>query len=220
MAQPQETSTLGRTVFGHDAGLDLRYEAPNTLLRHGISCVVWGEDALWYHGAKTVSFDLFLLVEDPKVAAHCLESAGYSRAPPNPGYKYTPELYVLPRFKKGPFDEVEDDSATYIALLQAQQCRYSLPPASAIKDLIPPLPDLIDSIIDAWLDATTTGYALHLATHLGYLQGDCPQARDPLLISELMPEHRDFYLRSLSHAGIGAERGEWRRVRDSFRLKT
>jgi len=64
MAQPQETSTLGMTVFRHDAGLDLRYEAPNTLLRHGISCLVWVEDALWSHGAKTVSFYLFLLMED------------------------------------------------------------------------------------------------------------------------------------------------------------
>lgn len=133
-----------------------------------------------------------------------MEGAGYSRALPNPGYKYIPELHVLPRFKKGPFDKVEDDSATYVALLQAQQYRYSLPTASTNKDLIPPLPDLIDSIINAWLDAMTTGYALHLATHLGYLQGDCPQARDPLLISE---QSRLLSPVSVSSRYRGRERG-------------
>jgi hypothetical protein len=216
MAQPQETSSLGKTVFPCDSGMDPRFEAPATLLRHGISCAVWAEDALWHYGARTVCFDLFLLVENPEEAAQCLESAGYSRALPNPRYRFIPELHVLPRFKKGPFDNVEDIRATYIAFLQAQQCCYSLPQASTLKDLVPPLPALIDSIIDAWLDATTTDYAVHLQAHLAYLRGGCPKARDPLFMNELKPEHRDFYLRSLSHIGIGAEREKWRRVRDSF----
>ena len=218
MAQPQETSSLGKTVSPCDAGIDSRFEAPATLLRHGISCAVWGEEALWHYGAPTVCFDLFLLVENPEAAAQCLESAGYSRALPNPRYQFIPELYVLPRFKKGPFDEVEDIRATYIAFLGAQQCRYSLPLASTLKDLVPPFPALVDSILDAWLDATTTDYAMHLTVHLGYLRDGYPKSRDPLVINELKPEHRDLYLRSLSHPGIGAEREKWRRVRDSFHL--
>jgi len=208
MAQPQETSSLRKTVSS-------RLEAPATLLRHGISCVVWGEDALRRYGARTVCFDLFLLVENLEAAAQCLKSEGYSRALPNPRYKFIPELYVLPRFKKGPFDEVEDIHATYVALIPAQQCRYSLPPASAIKDLVPQFPALVDSILDAWLDATTMDYAVHLVAHLAYLS-DYPKARDPLVINELKPGHRDLYLRSLSHTGIGGEREKWRRVRDSF----
>jgi len=219
MAQPQETSSLGKTGSPCDAGMDPRFEAPATLLRHGISCAVWAEDALWHYGARTVCFDLFLLVENPEEAAQCLESAGYSRALPNSRYRFIPELYVLPRFRKGPLDDVEDIRATYIAFLRAKQCRYSLPPASTLKELVPPLPALIDSIIDAWLDATTTDYAIHLQTHLAYLcAAASPRARDPLFINELKPEHRDFYLRSLSHTGIGAEREKWRRVRDSFLL--
>jgi hypothetical protein len=202
--------------------MDPRFEAPATLLRHGISCAVWAEDALWHYGARTVCFDLFLLVENLEEAAQCLESAGYSRALPNPRYKFIPELYVLPRFKKGPMDDVEDIRATYIAFLRAQQCCYSLPLASTLKeDLVTPLPALINSIINTWLDATTTDYAIHLQTHLAYLcAAASSKARDPLFINELKPEHQNFYLRSLSHTSIGAEREKWRRVRDSFLLMT
>lgn len=63
MAQPDEASSYENP----------RLEAPNTLLRHGIPCVVWAEDALWYYGVRTVCFDLHLIVEDSEAAAKCLD---------------------------------------------------------------------------------------------------------------------------------------------------
>lgn len=216
MSQPHKDTFFGKKVSRQSASLNPRFEAANILLDHGISCVIWGEDALQHYGSRTVNFDLFLIVEDQEATARRLEIAGYSRALPNPRDRFIKELQSLPRFKKGPFSEIEEDDSTYVVLVRAHDVRYVLPPAHAITDLIPPLPALLDSIIDAWLDANTTSYALHLACHLAYLQSACPRARDPDIISELKPGHRDFYRRALLGSGIGAERQEWRRVRDSF----
>jgi hypothetical protein len=206
MAQPLGISSARDAVSFHTTVEHPRFEAPNTLLRHGISCAVWGEDALWHYGVRTVYFDLFLLVEDLEAAAQCLEHAGYSRAMANSRYKFIPELHVLPRFTKGKLNPDEGDAATYVALLRAQQCSYSLPLANISQELIPPLPALVDSIIDAWLDATATDYGMHLTTHLSYLHDYCSKARDPLFIAQLKPEHRDFYRRSVSPRHYGRKR--------------
>jgi hypothetical protein len=64
---------------------------------------------------------------------------------------------------------------------------------------------------------------MHLTVYLSNLKSYCPRARDPLLVKELKPEHRDFYLRCLSQlgtVGINAERADWRRIRDSVLMAT
>jgi hypothetical protein len=134
---PKRTRRPEQTLSLHEASLNPRFEAPSTLLRHGISCLAWAEDALQYYCVRGCHFDLFLLVEDPEAAARCLESNGYSRTPPNLIYQFTPELYVLPRLRKETFGDLEDG---VVALLRAWEYRYTLPPASTIKNLIPPLP--------------------------------------------------------------------------------
>lgn len=102
------------------------------------------------------------------------------------------------------------------ALLPAQPCRYALPRASSIENFIPPLPTFIDGVVDSWLDATPVDYAMHLTLHLARLEQFCPRAKDPSIVKELKPEHRDFYLRCLSlfgTDGINGERMDWRRSR-------
>lgn len=69
-----------------------RHSGSRTLISKGIPCVTWGEDALHHYGVRTGVFDLFCLVEDPKVAAAALQQSGFSLLPENIRYWYMEEL--------------------------------------------------------------------------------------------------------------------------------
>ena len=204
--------------------VESRFRALRILRTHGIPCVVWAEDALAYYGVPILSFELFVIVADVDAAAPCLKNAGYVREDPRV-WEPLPELMEAssrllqpPASGGGGLDTAQ---RTIVVLLPAGRWKCILPsapmsPEIAVSDPFPfpALPALVDSIIDAWLDAPTSLFAGHINCHLAYVYDYIDQVRTRCFVEELQPAHRDFHLRYLAEPIRDSQRLEWRRRRD------
>ena len=139
-----------------------------------IPSVVWFEDALGHHGVSTIVFDLYLLVDDIEEAAQVLVQNGwsivaYDSSQFDIGFSAKAHRRLYP-----PKAPNEDDPpkartnftspppppappskrparATTTILLPAEEWNYKLPTSiNVVTSLYPPLPDLLDALIDSF----------------------------------------------------------------------
>ncbi|KAI9800770.1 MAG: hypothetical protein M1833_003187 [Piccolia ochrophora] len=212
----------------HQRYLEHRFEAPRIIRGRGIPCVVWAEDALKHYGVPILPFELFVLVDDVDAATQCLKAARYTTAEPRQS-ESLPELMegssrlLQPPASGGDLESAVPFHQTVVVLLPASRWKCSLPSAPASSHIsasdpfpFPSLPALLDSVIDAWLDAPATYFATHVNCHLAYLYDYVDQVRTPGFVDELYPAHREFHLRYVSEPIRGSKRLEWRRRRDAF----
>ena len=204
--------------------VESRFRAPRILRTHGIPCFVWAEDALAHYGVPILSFELFIMVANVDAAAQYLKNAGYVREDPRV-WEPLPELMeASSRLLQPPVLDsggLHTAQRTIVVLLPAVRWKCILPSAPTSPDIagsdpfpFPTLPALVDSIIDAWLDAPTSLFAGHINCHLAYVYDYIDQIRTRCFVEELQPSHRDFHLRYLAEPIRDSQRLEWRRRRD------
>lgn len=207
---------------------NLRFYPWYLLQDSGILSVVWFEDALGRYGVSTIVFDLYLLVDDIDVALQTLIQHGWSTVPYdsskfNVGFSsrahcrllppnalaatnpiisltYTPPPCPPPPTKTPP-------KPTTTILLPAMDWNYKLPEvtkdALAIASLFPLLPDLLDALIDSFLDCEPSMLFAHLACQVGYLYQYVAVLQETSFAKQLKYEHRQFHLDILSGMSIG-----------------
>jgi hypothetical protein len=206
-----------------------RYAACRLLKESGIPCYVWAEDALAYYGVPTVVFDIHIVVDEVRKATDALAERGWH--PPPPGFearysdvKEATYYLVEPQCKSvGPFDSV-------VALTSASAWDIKLPDITTQKNwhlrktvrwpFIPPLHQLLDSLIERWLDTSDTQnlFLGRISCFLGYLYGNVPVLKRKDFADCLKPEHRQYHFDVV--AGVSYTRERFRihsrRVRDSI----
>lgn len=193
------------------------YAGAITLINSEIPCIVWAENALAHYGVPTMSFDVFVLVTAPKAALKTLELNGFCRVPNNIRYQFNQELINKSiRLSERPdlVTEVETEAPTTVLMPTAQWHYSEALLSNDTKELFPPLPALVASLIDAWLDAETLSLTLHLGSHLGYIEGHVPDAKTAAFVSQLEHQyHRDFWGLYLREDIFASKKPEWRAKR-------
>lgn len=200
-----------------------------------IPCVVWFEDALARYGVPTVVFDLYILVQDIDAAAQVLLRSGWMLSP-NTKTKMingvlntrhrrfvpprvndepdapAPKLQTAPREQSPPLlpSQKPPRQTTTTILLPAADWNYTfpdnLPNITSATTFYPSLPDLLDALIDNYLDADPDKDRLwtHLGCQVGYLYLYVPAVKERSFASQLKYEHRQFHLDKLSGMSTGA----------------
>ncbi|KAL1963489.1 hypothetical protein VTN77DRAFT_8070 [Rasamsonia byssochlamydoides] len=148
-----------------------RYAACRILKDSGIPCYIWAEDALSYYGVRTGLFDICIVVDDVKQAADVLIKR-------EEGTSYLVEPQVV-RATVDPLNCVVALTASSdwnITLPDVSSHAYCHPQRDDRWPFIPPLHDLLDSLIQRWLDARDepSAFRMHLASFLGYLYDYVP----------------------------------------------
>ncbi|KAL3421234.1 hypothetical protein PVAG01_07679 [Phlyctema vagabunda] len=212
-----------------------------------IPFAVWFEDALGYYGVSTVVFDLYLLVDDIEVAAQALVRNGWSIVPYdaskiNVGFDSKAHRRLLPPPDPDAADKARVAAQTWplgprpppppsnrpsppttTILLPATDWNYKLPEvtkdATAVASFIPPLPDLLDALIDSFLDCEPSMFFSHLSCQVGYLYGYVTELRQASFAENLKYEHRQFHLDWLSGMSVGTVpfAQHERKIRDALR---
>lgn len=151
---------------------DLRYEPCKVLLDAGISCKIWGDDAMPWCGFPSIGSDVFILVRDTKQASEILKSQGFVPTAPNPRFKCTPELNLdVPRLVPTALANValgksllsysdetgllqaDDRVLRGVLLLPAADWNYTLPESlDGFHQLHPYLHEFFDSVVEKWMD--------------------------------------------------------------------
>ncbi|TVY47753.1 hypothetical protein LOCC1_G002737 [Lachnellula occidentalis] len=203
-----------------------------------IPCVIWCEDAVGYYGVPTVVFSLYILVPDIDNAANVLIERGWhleDRAQTKFGnaqlgsahHRLTPpidETQNRPALSPGmeppppPSPSKIPVEPTTTILLPASEWNYTFP--SIIQSFFPPLPELVDALIDRLLDdPLTDGMWNRLAVLIAYLYGYVPAVKEKSFADQLKYEHRQYHYDSLSGMASGTLpfiRHE-RKIRDALR---
>lgn len=186
-------------------GKTRRYALCRVLLANGIPCVCWFEDAIAHYGVPTAVFDLHVLVEDIDAAARLLLDNGWQAAgdQPNDRYSFISELgaegiphrrLVLPSPPGQPADK-EPNTRTFLYKstdwsFSTDRLRLSLDRST----VFPRLPDLVDAMIDSWLDSREDTMIFgHLAMQVAYLYEYVPQLKTASFADQLQYEHRQFH---------------------------
>lgn len=117
---------------------------------------MWFEDALALHRVTTIIFDLYLAIPDIHMAAGNLTEKGLMSTPrPSNVENATVDEQLMQRLDHEG-DLVSSRPATTV-LLPAANCNYDLPKdfdrTSGIEVFLPPLPQLLDTLIDSVLEA-------------------------------------------------------------------
>lgn len=192
-----------------------RYQVCSLLQEHDINCAIWLEDALAHHGVPTVVFDLYLVVPDIEKASEVLRQHGWQTAPSHESDVYSflekaPMLKVPLRYLRlvpPNFDKETEDRTVLMPADVWNITDVQLAQTATDPDrFFPALPMLLDSLIDAWLDAGAhqdnklTG---HLGIQIGYIYGYIAQVKDPSFAQQLRPEHRQFHLDWIAGDSVG-----------------
>lgn len=181
-----------------------RYEACSILQEHHINCAIWFEDAIAHYGVPTVLFDFYLLVPDIEKAAELLRQHGWHTAPRQDADIFhflegSPMLKLplsyLRLIPPGWDEKVEDRTV----LMPADTWNFTAyPPTQSLTipgGFYPPLPALLDSLIDGWLDAPRgSNLQSHVSVQLAYVYGHVAQVKETSFVEQLRPEHRQFHL--------------------------
>ncbi|PSS15240.1 hypothetical protein M430DRAFT_20542 [Amorphotheca resinae ATCC 22711] len=212
-----------------------RYQPCYILRDSGIPCVIWCEDAVAHYGVPTVVFSFYILVPDIDKAANVLtqrgwhlEDSGQTKFGNYPlrsaHHRLTPPIDVTqnrPAWSPGmgppPPPSKGPPRPTTTILLPASEWNYTFP--LTIQNLFPPLPELLDALIDKLLDDPLTDGTWHqLALLIAYLYDYVPALREKSYAENLKYEHRQFHYDSLSGMSIGLPfiRHE-RKIRDALR---
>lgn len=209
-----------------------RYATCRILEQSGISCVLWHEDALAYYGVKTGVFDIHILVRDVHVAAEALLQRGYALLPSKRSDR-TSDVEEVEQWLKIP--DPENDRVEHrfgkaaVVLLCAEDWNFALPVSCASyssstslpPSFIPRLQDLLDSLIDKWLDNSDRDgvFRSRLAYYLGYLYRYVPVLHSPDVARLMKPDHRQYHADQLSGMKMGTVycRQHERDIRDAIR---
>jgi hypothetical protein len=194
---------------------------PCYLLRDSnIPCVIWGEDAVGYYGVPTVVFSFYILVPDIDQAAEVLTQRGWhleDRAQTQFGNfplrsahrRLTPPIDVtqnepawLPGLGPPPPPSKKPPGPTTTILLPASEWNFTFP--STIQNFFPPLPELLDALIDKLLDCPLTDEIWRqLSVLIAYLYGYVPALKGKSFAEHLKYEHRQYHYDSLSGMATG-----------------
>jgi hypothetical protein len=217
---------------------------------HNLPCVVWFEDAIGYYGVSTVVFDLYILVQDIENAAQVLLQNGWNlvlqekgrignAAVDYPQHRLTPPSQdshdaELPTSCPSTFNllpPLPDTSLprpTTTVLLSAADWNFSLASANNTNTLVdtiyPPLPSLVDALIDSLLDCPSDNHVLqtHLAAEIASLYSWSPMLKEKAFAEQLVYEHRQYHLDVLSGMDHGTVQfiSHQRNVREATRQRT
>ena len=176
----------------------------------GIPCVVWFEDAIAHYGVPTVLFKLYILVPDIDTAAQELTRRGWVLTPQqakvgNAEVEQAMRHLEAPDYERG----TEPPGTATTVLLSAADWNYNLPNKLQIPSnsatFFPPLPYMLDALIDSLLDAPSSNIMLqrHLACQIAYLYAHVPALREPSFAGFLKLEHRQYRSDTLSGMNTG-----------------
>lgn len=183
-----------------------RYASCLVLDDSKIPYVIWFEDALSYHGVPTAVFKLYILVTDINLAADCLVQAGWTVDTQSP-HKVGNAEVKLPQVPL-----LSPTKETKSVCLQASDWRFPLNAdthleRAFVKDipdrelLFPPLPALLDALVESWFDAPdghNEALQLHLAIQFGYLYEYVPSLKERSFAERMKYEHRQLHYDILS----------------------
>jgi len=195
----------------------------------GIPCVVWFEDAIAHYGVPTVLFMLYILVPDIDTAAQALIRRGWVLTAQqakvgNASVEQATHHLEPPRYERG----VESSGTTTTVLLSAADWNYLLPNQPQIPSnsaaFSPPLPDMLDALMDSLLDAPSSNSMLqrHLVCQISYLYAYVPALREPSFAEFLKLEHRQYHFDTLSGMNTGNMKSiaHQRNIREAIRQGT
>lgn len=213
-----------------------RFQPCYILRDSNIPCVIWCEDAVAYYGVPTVVFSFYILVPDIDKAAKALIHRGwhledslqtkFGNTPLRSAHRrLTPPIDLIqnrPTWSPGmgpppPPSKIRPGPTTTI-LLPALEWNFTFP--SIIHGFFPPLPELLDALIDKLLDDPLTDTIWNqLAVLIAYLYGNVLALKDKSFAEHLKYEHRQYHYDSLSGMSTGTLpfiRHE-REIRDALR---
>lgn len=206
-----------------------RYSACRVLKESGISCYLWAEDALVYYGVPTGVFDIHIVVDHVKEAADALIQRGWHPPPSDFKARYIDieegTCYLVdPQFKGvGLFDSVVALTAASdwdIKLPDIGMQRSWQPQRTARWPFIPPLPQLLDSLIKTWLDTSDAHlfFCRHINNFLGYLYDYVPILKLREFADYLKVEHQQFHFDVIAGVSYTGEpfKIHSKKVRDSI----
>ena len=194
-----------------------------------IPCVVWFEDAIGHYGVPTVVFKLHILVPNIDEATEVLVQRGWTLAAQDPSEIQNAMANRTLRYLMPPKDDSaktspNDPQGTEKQLipqpskdLPGQTTTLLLPAAdwnftlleycanASIDTFYPPLPALLDALIDSLLDTPSNDTTLqrHLACQVSYLYLYVPVLREKSFAEHLKYEHRQFHFDWLSGMSVG-----------------
>lgn len=195
---------------------------PCYILRdNNIPCVVWCEDAVGYHGVPTVVFSFYILVLDIDKAAQALIQRGwrledsaqskFGNYPLRSAHqRLTPPIddtQMTPVWSPGagpppPPSELPPPGPTTTILLPASEWNFTFKRSN--QSFFPPLPELLDALIEKLLNTPLTESIWHhLAVLIAYLYGYAPALREKSFAEHLKYEHRQFHYDYLSGMSTG-----------------
>lgn len=228
----------------------LRHWPCHLLNSHNVCCVVWFEDAIGYYGVSTAVFDLYILVQDIEVAAQVLLQHGWNLVlqekgrignaavdfpqrrltPPSQESREAelPTSYLSTFNMLPPPPDKSPPRPMTTVLLPAADWNFSLASVNSANTLVdtiyPPLPDLVDALIDSLLDAPSENSMLriHLALHIASLYRWSPMLKEKAFAEQLVYEHRQYHLDVLSGMDHGTAQfiSHQRKVRLALRQRT
>ena len=213
-----------------------RHKVSRVLSDHQIRHVVWFEDALAHYGVPTVSFDLYILVNDIDLAADFLAKAGWIFDMQEPYLVGDAEVDLMDFAQQR---LISPDNQTRTVLLPAADWKFSLTDArlefadtrvdSASLDNklplnvpFPSLAGLLDALIESWLEcpSNNTTLSLGLTCQISYLYKYVPVLKQQKsFVEQLRYEHRQFHLDVLAGMETGSLpfRRHQRPIRDALR---
>ncbi|KAK3291469.1 uncharacterized protein B0H64DRAFT_469176 [Chaetomium fimeti] len=219
-----------------------RHEPCTILQNHGISCLLWFEDALAAHGVPTAVFDLYLLVNSLAGAEDALVAKGWTPAPQLSrgrhilsGSQCIPHRRLVPPKLMTARDAMEEGSTAPPSRGPPESPRVVLLPAAnwGVSNLdtrlpsgggfVPPLALLIDGLVGVLMDLpvapTSETLQGRLGTQLAYLYRYCAGLKNQNFAESLKLEHRQFHYDALSKPGLGTIPfiSEQRQNRDEIR---
>ena len=179
-----------------------RYKASRVFSDHQVPHALWFEDALVYYGVPTAVFDLYILVVDIDFASDILAMAGWTfdmQGPHRIGNAEV-DLEVFPQQRL-----ISPDNQTRTVLLPAADWKFPLTldtplqhptvkndPSQRVP--LPPLPGLLDALIECWLDCPSDDSMLLLGMdcQIFYLYGHAPALKKSF--AEQMKYHFDVLM--------------------------
>ena len=206
-----------------------RYKVSQVLSNKQVPHAIWFEDALVYYGVPTAVFDLYILVEDIDLASNTLATAGWTfdmQGPHRIGNAEV-DLEVFPQQRL-----ISPDNQTRTVLLPAADWKFPLTldtplqhptvkndPSQRVP--LPPLPGLLDALIECWLDCPSDDsmLLLGLACQIFYLYTYVPALKEKSFAEKMKYENRQFHLDVLMgmKAGTVRFRNHQRAIRDALR---
>jgi hypothetical protein len=178
--------------------LDPRRQPCRTLRDHGIPSVAWFEDAVAAHGAPTVVFDVYLLVPDLAQATAVLGQNGWPEIPQKQGKIGNVDLDLarFPQRRLRPEAPHSDGDDWTVVLLPSRDWCYDLTADHCCPsdDFIPPLPALVDALIESLLDCPSMSLRAWINLHLAYLYGNAIVLKNKAFAEQLRYEHRQYHL--------------------------